>query len=570
MNYSLRTYFVVSTICIFGILVTGFIMWKSVNRIYFEKYAEQNVTILKQIGRETDARISNLLEQIGYVETSNVFNRIKNKRKSDSASLFAEAGEMLGAQAQVNEMVDTIYYYRMDGMLFYDYNSKQLNNKFDIKNEPWYDKVFESYPYMLWYPQHTEKLFNDEKEVLSVVKVIYDRTETVPYGIICYNLDKEYFNKRFADIIKGGNGTCFIADADGQLMLSDKKTNPEIFIPNDDYGYRETGSAVTAYCTLNTNNWRIFFNTDTGEAAQSGKVFYTVFIIAIIIGILLSLALILIYVRWYISPIYEFEGIMNSVRKGNIYIRWTPKNTTKEIQSMADGFNSMADSIRELIERVDEGNRINTQLNARVIEEQLNAHFLYNVLNSIYYMAESGDHEKTAMMTEALANYVRHSLNRGRSITTVETEKEHIENYIKLEKFRYGDKFEFYEDFDSDVLAEKIPKLILQPIVENSIVHGLFERSEGGIIKVSAHKLGEYLEICVYDNGCGISEDMLEELNSGEEQSGTNVSNGIALRLLRKRISMNYSDFGFEIKSKENEYTLVKIKLNLKSKKFGI
>lgn len=556
MNYSLRTFFSVSAICIFGILVTGIIMWNSVNRVYVRKYAEQNVATLKQIGSETDSRISTLLEQIGFIESSNVFKRIS---KTGDMREFADADELFCSQTQINKMLDSIYYYRTDGTLFYSYSVKSLNRDFDVKDEPWYKAAFEKSPYMLWYPKHTEKLFSDEKEVISVLKVIYDRTETIPYGVICYNLDCGYFEQKFADLIKDGN--CVITDSDGNVMFRTNEEKTNVFIPEQDYGYIMNGADFTAYCTLTSNNWRIFCHSKSNGVTQARKTFCIVFVAAIVIGVLLSVILILVYIKWYISPIYEFEGIMKRVGDSNMNIRWTPKKATKEIQEMAKGFNSMVDSISELIERVEEGNRLNTRLNAKVIEEQLNAHFLYNVLNSIYYMADSGDHEKTAAMTEALANFVRHSLNKGQSITTLAKEAMHVENYVMLEKFRYGNKFEFYEDIDSDVLAEKIPKLILQPIVENSIVHGLFDCTEGGVIRLSMHRADDYIEISVYDNGCGISEDALKKLNNDEEYSGTEVSNGIALRLLRQRLSMNYGDFCFEIESRKGEYTLVKLRL---------
>ena len=182
MNYSLRTFFSVSAICIFGILVTGIIMWNSVNRVYVRKYAEQNVATLKQICSETDSRISTLLEQIGFIESSNVFKRIS---KTGDMREFADADELFCSQTQINKMLDSIYYYRTDGTLFYSYSVKSLNRGFDVKDEPWYKAAFEKSPYMLWYPKHTEKLFSDEKEVISVLKVIYDRTETIPYGVIC-------------------------------------------------------------------------------------------------------------------------------------------------------------------------------------------------------------------------------------------------------------------------------------------------------------------------------------------------------------------------------------------------
>ena len=205
------------------------------------------------------------------------------------------------------------------------------------------------------------------------------------------------------------------------------------------------------------------------------------------------------------------------------------------------------------------------------LQNQINPHFLYNTLEAIRSDALCAGIDSIADTTEALATFFRYTISDMGSLATVEAELDNIENYFRIQQYRFGEKFTMNVVYaqEDDILSLKLPKLTLQPIVENAIFHGLESRAEGGKIDISLEKTKQSLYISVHDNGIGIPPDKLEEINDKLEHvslsGGSETSHkkgGIALNNIARRIRLLFGeDYGLHIYSVSGMGTDVRLKI---------
>ena len=210
-----------------------------------------------------------------------------------------------------------------------------------------------------------------------------------------------------------------------------------------------------------------------------------------------------------------------------------------------------------------------TQAEIDALQSQINPHFLYNTLDAIRGQALIDDSPVIADMTEALSILFRYSISRTGNLVTLREEFRCIEKYLMIQQFRFSGKFQYVRDVDPNLLSCLIPRLTLQPIVENAIYHGLETRPEGGIITLSLEQSGGYLVICVSDNGIGMTESQLLAINEKLRVStlvsvplSSKKGSGIALGNVNRRIRLTFGDeYGLSVSSAPNIGTDVEILL---------
>jgi two-component system sensor histidine kinase YesM len=197
------------------------------------------------------------------------------------------------------------------------------------------------------------------------------------------------------------------------------------------------------------------------------------------------------------------------------------------------------------------------------LQAQINPHFLYNTLDSIVWMAETNNSEVVAM-TEALARLFRITLSRGEDQITLEQELEHVRNYLIIQSIRYVNKFDYQIEADENLLQFKVLKLILQPLVENSIYHGIKNKRQKGHIGIIAHAIDGRLLIEVSDDGIGMSPEKAASLLSTMVNNGKDRLSGIGVRNVHERIQLYYGpEYGLQFESSPGLGTTVRIWLPL-------
>lgn len=237
------------------------------------------------------------------------------------------------------------------------------------------------------------------------------------------------------------------------------------------------------------------------------------------------------------------------------------KRTTNEIAALEKSFEKMIEEMRCLISQVEESNTKRREAELNALQSQINPHFLYNVLDVICWIAKIENQTLIEKMITALSGFYRMGLHNGQKEIPVRDEIEHVKNFIFLHKVRFPDSFHVEFDVDDEILDKKIIKIVLQPLVENSIKHGFKNMEKGGIIRIRGRIIDDsYCEFVIVDNGCGIIQD---PLNEESEQQGYGVKN------VNERLIMAYgSECGLQYKKlteKEHPFTGTKVSFKFKT-----
>ncbi|MCR4956247.1 MAG: sensor histidine kinase [Lachnospiraceae bacterium] len=260
-----------------------------------------------------------------------------------------------------------------------------------------------------------------------------------------------------------------------------------------------------------------------------------------------------------LSPLNELHHAMDRVSQGDFKAR--AKVTSKdELATLATGFNSMAANMQGLIDEIKEDEQKLHRMDLRLLQEQINPHFLYNTLDTIVWLIEGNEPEQAVEMVVHLSGFFRLVLSKGKEFISIAEEKRHISTYLEIQKMRYGDIMEYEISFDKVIYDYEILKLSLQPIVENALYHGIKYKRSKGYVHITGEKEGDVIHLAVRDNGVGLSEEELKELQSAILKPCNETEKGFGLANVNERIRMYYgSQYGMRIESEKDKGTLVEI-----------
>jgi sensor histidine kinase YesM len=280
--------------------------------------------------------------------------------------------------------------------------------------------------------------------------------------------------------------------------------------------------------------------------------------IGIVVVILFAcLTLSFIIVRSISKPIEELKNLMGEAANGDFEVRFSSKSND-EIGQLGSGFNQMIYEINNLVNMVYAEQKSKREAELKILQAQIKPHFLYNTLETILAIAEENKVDEIAEIVIALTNFFRLSLGRGKETITIKDELEQVRSYLAIQKVRYGDKLDYEINCDNEILSRTVLKLILQPLVENSIYHGIKEKPGKGKISIEAHERDGKLYFSITDNGKGIPFEKLSELSDNLRDS-INVR-GYGLFNVNERIKLSFSkEYGIFLKSKYGEGTKVEI-----------
>jgi two-component system sensor histidine kinase YesM len=303
-------------------------------------------------------------------------------------------------------------------------------------------------------------------------------------------------------------------------------------------------------------NWTIVSKIPFKELSkESSTVYLMAFVFTIINGILLFIGAISIS-RLITKPIKKLLKSMKGIENGE-FKKVNIEVGNDEIGKLRDGYNIMVYEIEKLINRIIEEQKVKRKAELSVLQAQVKPHFLYNTLDAMGYLALSGKCDEVYDALEALGEYYRTSLSKGREVITVGEEIEIVKNYFLLQKLRYGDIFADTYEIDERVLNFKILKLVLQPIAENALYHGIKPKGEHGIIKLTVELIDNLINISIEDDGVGMTEEELDKVVS-DKIDNNNLSFGLRGTIERLRIFYGTSDV-YEIKSRKRYGTKVNI-----------
>ncbi len=285
-------------------------------------------------------------------------------------------------------------------------------------------------------------------------------------------------------------------------------------------------------------------------------------ILCTLLMVVLALGLIfttLLITSGILRPVQELYEATGEIAKGNFDVR-ARVTSQDEIAVLSEGFNNMAGNIQTLVDRVRENEQKMRRTDLRLLQEQINPHFLYNTLDTIVWLIEGNEPEEAVDMVVTLSDFFRIVLSKGKEFISIRQEAQHIESYLQIQGKRYHDIMEYVIDIAPELYDFKILKLTLQPLVENALYHGIkYKRSKGNIL-VSGYLSDKNIILSVYDDGVGMDEEELGHLREEIERPCKETEKGFGLANVNERIHMYFgSEYGMSIEAQKGWGTKVQI-----------
>ena len=258
-------------------------------------------------------------------------------------------------------------------------------------------------------------------------------------------------------------------------------------------------------------------------------------------------------------PIRKLSEVTDQVAKGDLTVR-SDVRTGAEVSVLSDSLNTMIDKIDELLEQVKKEQVRLRKAEFELLQSQINPHFLYNTLDAIVWRAEAGEQKKVVSMVGSLSDFFRTSLNQGKDIITIKEELQHSRSYLEIQQMRYQDILNYEIYVPEELHRYLIPKITIQPLVENALYHGIKNKRGPGRIVISGRKEEDFLILQIEDNGIGMSKERLDQVKEGMNQKIPTEKDIYGLYNVNERIRLNFGEkYGISIESIYGKGTVVSI-----------
>lgn len=521
----------------------------------------------KEISNRT--AISNNLDST--MKSINSISRLTMLRSTVRTFLLAESNSTprtRNALQEIHDILNTfnlscnVVILRMDGQYLNTGPGITYVNTDKIFETEWLDEVMAQKGNYVIKAGTRDAFRSNIGEMVSFVRVINDINTQKPIGILAINLPSRFFEQAYEGL-SGETSHFALYDASGRLICKDNEStfsslNPENLLQNtreetDKLFYK----SIFTCDTLGDSHFilasRLEVRILDGLPAK--------LLVALIIGAFILLAfmwLINTYIaKNVIYPIQRLVDSMAEVQNGWLH-RVSMNVNDDEIGLLKNSYNAMLIEINQLIEELLQKEKTLRMAELDALQEQMKPHFLYNTLDMIRYMALENRTDEVYNMLETLGNFYRRFLSKGSTDLSLGEEIEIVKSYLTLQRTRFEDIFTDEYEIEEGLSSIRVPRLILQPLVENSIYHGIRPKGEHGVIRVTVKRQEDFLFLSIYDNGIGMSVHQRELLFSGKDSRSFGIQGTI------ERIRYYYkTEDVFEIHSTEGEYCEIILKLPL-------
>lgn len=567
LQSKLMTYFF-SLIMIIVIMLDIFFIYKMSEMVEKETHVYA-YEIVKQLGRNIESYIDHMQEVMWMISSqdTSLINQLKEplNQKAVRKSYFLEEMRNRGS----SNGVVSINIFGENGLVLTDSASNAIKDYIDVKQMEWYTKAVEAQGKPVISASHTQNyLKNEGKWVFSLSAAIMEENKIL--GIVLIDMSYKNLTDMCNDIQLGEKGYVYIVGQGQEMIYHPKQQLIYSGILQEDLArvmQQEEGSftevledkrLVTVH-SLKEVGWRVVGVSYIGELLVSKQEIIIPLIILTLLALVVAFLISKRIVSQTAKPIRELTEHMQEIELGKLGVEIDTQSDTEEIQCLTASFKEMVYKIEGLIEQVEDNQKKLRKSELKVLQSQINPHFLYNSLDTIIWLGEREECEKVVQMTAALARYFRLSLSKGKEVITIYEEVEHVKHYLQIQKIRYASKLTYTIEVSPDIFDEMIVKIVLQPLVENALYHGIKDLEEGGYIRVLGFREGNNIILEVYDNGKGMSREQIK--NILKAPSSTSITKGgVAIKNVHERIQVYFGqDYGLSYESEYGKWTKVRI-----------
>lgn len=552
------------------VIVTGVSM-KFTNTSIFENSSEYTHTIIQQMNQNIDSYID-YMENIAYLISSN---------EDVQDYLFDEKIDNEGIYRILNQL-QTILDSRSDirnvgiisknGRMLINDGSKSVNQDLDLNTQEWYATALEKPNGPILTSSHVQHIISGERPwVITLSRGIRDRSGSgEKEGVFFIDLNYSAISELCDQSTVGTKGYAFILDAKGNIVYHPQQQqlynelqteNISLIMDTDeDTVLTGTGNDGKLYSISRSEKtgWTVVDCTNVKELLSKSRQAQSVYVLTAIILVIVALLFSRFMARSITLPIQKLRDSMKKVQEGDFSVSDVVVDSKNEIGSLTKSFDVMTHRIHELMEQNVHEQEEKRKSELKALQSQINPHFLYNTLDSIIWMAEGKKNEEVVLMTASLARLLRQSISNEDEVVPIANEVEYARGYLTIQKMRYKDKLEFQIEVDSSILYIPLIKLVLQPIIENAIYHGLKYKESKGLLIVKGFMKDGNAVLQVIDDGVGMDEETLAHIY--DKHKVNYHSNGVGVYNVQKRLKLYYGeDYGITYTSELGKGTTATI-----------
>ena len=568
IRYTIFTYFTVTALAA-SLLIT-FSIYQRLSTQVLETVKEENQSLINQVARSVESYLRTVMR----LSDSLYYGAVKN------ADLSTESinSEITLLYDNNKDNVNNIALFSQDGTMVEAVPAARIKTNLDITKDAWFTNALEKTENQHFSNPHVQYIFdgneNQYRWVISLSRAV-ELTEgpSTAQGVLLVDLSYSSLEHLFNGVTTGTGGYVYLISSDGEILYHPKiqlidsgriKENNLAVAGYKDGNYLEEFDKTERIVTVKSigyTGWKVIGVTPKNVVSLN-TIKTRLFIAFIITLILFILMLINSYISSRITdPIKELEKSVGILEEGDLE---TPvySGGSYEIQHLGTSINNMARQIRVLMDDIVKEHEAKRKQEFDTLQSQINPHFLYNTLDIIVWMIENEQKAEAVKVVTALARFFRISLSKGKSIITVRDEVEHVRNYLMIQHMRFKNKFSYYINADEDCMEYASLKLMLQPLVENAIYHGMEFMDGDGEINLRVWKDGDDLYFSVRDNGLGMTKEHVESLFSDSIHVTSTKGSGIGVKNVNERIKLYFGEeYGLTIASELDEGTEIIIRL---------
>lgn len=542
------------------VIVTGVSM-RFTNTSIFENSSQYTQTIIQQMNQNIDSYID-YMENIAYLISSN---------EDVQDYLFSDEIDSEG-RYRILKQFETILDSRSDirnvgiisksGRMLINNGSKSVNHDLNINTQEWYTQALNSPEGATLTSSHVQHIISGERPwVITLSRGIRDRSGSgEKEGVFFIDLNYSAISALCDQSTVGTKGYAFILDAKGNIVYHPQQQqlynelqteNISLIMDTDeDTVLTGTGNNGKLYSISRSDKtgWTVVDCTNVRELLSKSRQAQSIYVLTAVVLVIVALLFSRFMARSITLPIQKLRDSMKKVQEGDFSVSDVVVDSRNEIGSLTKSFDVMTHRIQELMEQNVHEQEQKRKSELKALQSQINPHFLYNTLDSIIWMAEGKKNEEVVLMTASLARLLRQSISNEDEVVPIANEVEYARGYLTIQKMRYKDKLEFQIEVDPSILHIPLIKLVLQPIIENAIYHGLKYKESKGLLIIKGFPKDGNAVLQVIDDGVGMDEETLAHIY--DRHKVNYHSNGVGVYNVQKRLKLYYGeDYGITYES---------------------
>lgn len=559
-RFTLRIMAVIAII----IIIVGILM----SYLFSKKIMEETISLtehkLKIVASDLDDNLREIKELFKKIRDNETIQELMEREDFDedqNQERLNEISRILREYSYGEIWINSIFAYG-NNLKIYDplyqitpYN--EIANNYDEFHKFINSDEFERYSSPSAFPNKKESVNENDLTTITYFSKYLSNNNFEKLGYLLINIKKDFLFHDMIKFVSDEFDTTYILDEQGDIVFKtgnlELKDDFKIDLKDDNKFVEKRNIKGKKYLIFKevlreNKKWSVVCLIRYGRVNQELLMIRNLVLLIGLVSIILAMFITDKFTRTILGPVLKINGAMNTFKNGE----WPKKlevETDDEMKNLTENFNEMVERFKELLEKVyieqEEKKKAeikSIEFKLQLLQSQINPHFVHNTLNAIQYMALKEEAYEIREMIQSFNMLLRSSMSVEKEFITIEEELECVKSFLKIQEIRYGDVVNLICDIDNKIMDFEIPKLILQPIVENSLFHGIVPKRNKGTIIIKMKDIGEYINIKIIDDGVGMSEDKLKNILITNENLTRRGYNNIGLSNINDRLKLNYGE----------------------------